>query len=117
MGAFEKLFLASPPFAPTVPRSRGSTKRTRARPLGCDMGATRAGNEMAARVAILVLLAASRGLNWILEQPKGSLFQEHPLMQAVFSVLKCFRKSIKMGDFGAKTSKPTWLYSGGVPGS
>jgi len=81
------------------------------------MGATRAGNEMAARVAILVLLAASRGLNWILEQPKGSLFQEHPLMQAVFSVLKCFRKSIKMGDFGAKTSKPTWLYSGGVPGS
>lgn len=67
---------------------------------------------MAARVAILLLIAASRGIFWILEQPKGSLFEFHPQIQAVFTLLRCYRKHIHMRDFGAGSQKPTWLYSG-----
>ena len=94
------------------PRSRGSTHRTKASPLGSRKGATEVGNIMAARVAILLLVAASRGIFWLLEQPKGSLFEFHPQIQAVFTLLRCYRKHIHMGDFGAGSQKPTWLYSG-----
>ena len=94
------------------PRSRGSTHRTKASPLGSRKGATEVGNIMAARVAILLLIAASRGIFWLLEQPKGSLFEFHPQIQAVFTLLRCYRKHIHMGDFGAGSQKPTWLYSG-----
>lgn len=74
----------------THPRSRGSTKRTRASPLGSGKGATAIGNLMAARVAILLLVATSRGLFWVLEQPKGSLFEFHPQLEAVFKLIKCW---------------------------
>ncbi|CAL1153538.1 unnamed protein product [Cladocopium goreaui] len=92
--------------------SRGSTHRTKASPLGSRKGSTEVGNIMAARVAILLLIAASRGIFWILEQPKGSLFEFHPQIQAVFTLLRCYRKHIHMRDFGAGSQKPTWLYSG-----
>ena len=49
---------------------------------------------------------------WCLEQPKGSLFQEHPLIQSFLNVVETFREHINMGDFGAMTQKPTWLYAG-----
>ena len=97
---------------PCLPRSRGSTLRTKARPLGSDTGATHAGNVMAARCAVLLCIAAARGLFWILEQPKNSLFQFHPCVQSVLQILECYRKPINMGDYGALTQKPTWLYSG-----
>ena len=70
---------------------------------------------MAARVAILLFICAARGIFWVLEQPKGSLFEYHPQIQAVFTVLRCFKKNISMLDFGAASLKPTWLYSGGGP--
>ena len=66
---------------------------------------------MAARVAILLLVAGARGLHWLLEQPKGSMFQYHPQIEVTFNLLRCWRKHIKMGSFGAATNKPTWLYS------
>ena len=50
----------------------------------------------------------------MLEQPKNSLFEMHPMIQSVFSLAKCYRKSIHMRDFGGLTAKPTWLYSGHV---
>ena len=71
---------------------------------------------MAARCAILILLAAARGLFWVLEQPKGSLFQYHPLIQHVLSLIKVSRKHIRMGDYGAPSQKPTWLYTGPMSG-
>ena len=67
---------------------------------------------MACRVAILLYLAVARSLFWVLEQPKGSLFQYHPQMQAVMRAIKVYRKSISMGAFGAASKKPTWLYTG-----
>ena len=98
----------------SYPRSRGSTKRSKADPLGARKGATEIGNIMAARVAILLFICAARGIFWVLEQPKGSLFEFHPQIQAVFTALKCFKKTISMGDFGAASLKPTWLYSGAI---
>lgn len=105
-------FMAAVP-SYTHPRSRGTTKRTRADPLGTCTGATAIGTLMAARVAILLLVATSRGLFWALEQPKGSLFEYHPQMEVVFRLVKCWRKHIRMSDYGAGSAKPTWLYSGG----
>ena len=72
---------------------------------------------MAARVAIIVLIAAARSLFWVLEQPKGSLFELHPMMQKVFALITVHRKSINMGSYGAPSLKPTWLYSGPVLGA
>ena len=72
----------------------------------------RAGNTMCARVALLILLASAKGINWVLEQPANSLMERHPAMQAVFKLVRVWRKSVRMGDFSAATAKPTWLYSG-----
>ena len=101
-------FLASVPSL----RSRHSTKRSKALPLG-DLSArlVQIGNLMVTRCAILVFIAAARALFWVLEQPQNSLLEFHPMMQKVFAVLKVFRYSMRMGDFGSPTTKPTWLYT------
>ena len=93
-------------------RSRGSTRRSKGEPLGSNLGATKDGNIMAARCAILLFLASARSLFWVLEQPKGSLFQMHPQVEACFKNIQVYRKRIEMGNYGAATKKPTWLYSG-----
>lgn len=67
---------------------------------------------MVARCCLLVFLAAARGIWWVLEQPRGSLLQYHPAFQLLSSMLKVYRKHIKMGNFGSLTEKGTWLYSG-----
>ena len=72
---------------------------------------------MVARCVLLIILCASRGINWVLEQPQGSLLERHPAMQWLFTLLQVWRKSIKMGDFQAPTQKATWLYSGECPKS
>ena len=69
---------------------------------------------MASRVVLLILLCAARGINWVLEQPQGSVLEAHPSMQYLFRVVRTFQKSVRMGDFGADSQKSTWLYSGWV---
>ena len=66
---------------------------------------------MAVRVAIVLYLAAARGIWFVFEQPHGSLFEQHPRLQELFGVLHVHRKFIRMIDFGGPTEKPTWLYS------
>lgn len=56
-------------------RTHARVRKRRVRALGSGKGATRVGSVMAARCAILVLLAA-----------KGSLFEMHPCMQLVFGM-------------------------------
>ena len=69
-------------------RSRGSTKRSPTRPLGRpDSEAVRNGNVMTARVCILLLLAATRGVWSILEQPSTSLMHLHPTFQRVMAMM------------------------------
>ena len=94
-------------------RARGSTHRSLGRPLGEEsLPACRLGNTMVARCCLLIFLAAARGIWWILEQPRGSLLQYHPAFQLLSSMLKVYRKHIKMGNYGSLTEKATWLYSG-----
>ena len=93
-------------------RARGSTHRSLGRPLGDDsLPACRIGNQMVARCCLLIMLAASRGIWWVLEQPRGSLLQYHPAFEMVSKLPKIYRKHIRMGDFGSATEKGTWLYS------
>ena len=94
-------------------RSRGSTKRSRTSPLGDESStAVVAGNLQASRVACLILLCAAKSVFWILEQPKGSLLEMHPLVQKVFSMVSAYRYHLQMGDYGGHTPKSTWLYAG-----
>lgn len=97
-------------------RSRGSTLRSKTRPEGdTTYPSVKMGNLQAARCAILILLAASKGVMWIMEQPRGSLLELHPMMQRVFRMLTVYRKSLNMMEYGGLTKKPTWLYSSGGP--
>ncbi|CAK9085109.1 unnamed protein product [Durusdinium trenchii] len=92
--------------------SRGSTKRSKALPLGDDSAPSVAlGNTMVARCALLLFLAAARGIWFVLEQPRGSLLEYHPAMQRVLKLVRVWRKHVRMGDFAAPTEKGTWLYS------
>ncbi|CAE7244498.1 unnamed protein product [Symbiodinium sp. CCMP2592] len=92
--------------------SRGSTKRSKYNARGNPSApSVQQGNLMAARTAILLYLAAARGVWFVLEQPSGSLFQEHPRIQQLLRILKLRKKLIHMLDFGGFSSKPTWLYS------
>ena len=99
--------------SPTALRSRGSTKRTLADPEG-DLSApsVRQGNLILGRTLVLLWVAASLGVWWVLEQPVGSLMQEHPAMREFMRFVRTYRKHIYMGDYGGETKKPTWLYSG-----
>ena len=65
--------------------------------------------------SILLFLASAKGIWWIMEQPRGSLLEAHPLIQYVFRRIRTWRQHIKMGDYAADTEKATWLYSSALP--
>jgi hypothetical protein len=64
-----------------------------------------------AKVLLLLWLGLAMGVPFILEQPKGSLMELHPMFQEFVKSNKVYRKYIVMQDFGAPTLKGTWLYS------
>ena len=93
-------------------RSRGSTGRSKRCPQGnANAPSVRVGNLQASRCALLLLFAAAKQVWWLLEQPKGSLLQDFPLMNQVMRQLGAVRKQFRMKGYGAPTEKPTWLYS------
>ena len=51
------------------------------------------------------------GIFWCIEQPDGSLMQEHPRFAALLERFVIYRKFLRMGSFGAQTAKGTWLYT------
>ena len=67
---------------------------------------------MVARCVLLILLAASRGIFWVLEQPRGSLLELHPAFEMLMQKVRVWRKALNMSNYGADSEKPTWLYSG-----
>ena len=77
-----------------------------------DAPSVKAGNLILGRTLILLWVAAALHTWWVLEQPKGSLMQEHPSMKEFMKAVTTFRKHINMSDYGGDTTKPTWLYSG-----
>ena len=93
-------------------RSRGSTFRSRERPLGRkDSAAVRLGNLLCARALVLLVLCACKGVWWVLEQPMTSTMEYHPLFQKVIKLLGMRRLLVSMARFGGPTDKKTWLYS------
>ena len=66
---------------------------------------------MVSRLVLLLYIAASNGVMFVVEQPKGSLLQYHPRFQQLMADMQLWRKFISMRAFGAHSSKGTWLYS------
>lgn len=94
------------------PRSSGTSRRSAAQPLGeVRFPSVRLGNVLAARTMILILVAASLQCWWLFEQPQGSMFEHHPIVQQVLQMLDVWRHRFAMRTYGAPTEKPTWLYS------
>lgn len=93
-------------------RSRGSTHRSRTNPLGRkDSPSCRLGNLLCCRALVLVILAAAKGVFYILEQPQSSCMEYHPLFQRMSAMLGVRRISIAMSDYGGPTPKRTLLYT------
>ncbi|CAL1152575.1 unnamed protein product [Cladocopium goreaui] len=92
--------------------SRGSTLRSACRPLGrSDSKKVHEGNVMTARVMVLMILAACKGCWSILEQPQSSLMSCHPTFQRMLKLLRIFKVTVKMCDYGGSTDKPLTLFS------
>lgn len=106
-----KYLLPQPRFSADV-RSRGSTQRTRSRPLGRqDSEKVRQGNTMTARVMILCLLMSARSIWWLLEQPGSSIMELHPSFQSLLALIRVHKLRINMMDYGGDSRKATVLYS------
>ena len=69
------------------------------------------GNLLTVRTLILAYICSALGVWWILEQPKGSLLENHPLMDELLRRLPIYRAVIQMRTYGHSSEKPTWLYS------
>eukprot|EP00438_Fugacium_kawagutii_P033940 Skav225797 [mRNA] locus=scaffold396:178895:179188:- [translate_table: standard] len=96
----------------------GSTYRTRTNPLGRkDSKAVQAGNLMAARALVLMLLCSAKGIFWCLEQPRASTMEYFPLFQALLKLVTVRRVTFRMSLFGGPTPKPTILYSSSLVAS
>jgi len=71
----------------------------------------RNGNVLAARAALLIVLAASKACWWVMEQPSSSVMEDLPIMQYIWGLLGCYKHKMAMADYGAPTLKKTHLYS------
>jgi hypothetical protein len=107
-------FLLGAPVCSTwVWMSRFSTGRSEASPMAWESkcSAVWGANQMVSRFVLLLRLAEALGALWVFEQPVNSLMQRHDRFQELFSALNVRRTSWYLGDFGAQSKKPTWLYS------
>lgn len=88
-------------------RSTGSTLRTRASPEGRkDSESVRNGNILATRAFIICILCATRGIHFILEQPRSSVMEYHPAFQSMARLISMYRLSMNMSDYGGPTKNP-----------
>eukprot|EP00974_Lingulodinium_polyedra_P064495 6231397-Lingulodinium_polyedra.AAC.1 len=73
---------------------------------------------MVTRTVMLVLYMCAKNCGWMVEQPSSSLMHLHPRMVMLRNLSKAHKgigyNEIKtnMGAFGARTRKPTNLFSG-----
>lgn len=105
--------LTAPVCSTFVFMSRGTTQRSRTKPLGrTDYPSVRLGNLLFCRALILVILAACKGCMWVLEQPGSSTMEWHPLFQRMMKMIEVRKMFISMCNFGGPTRKPTILYTG-----
>ena len=74
------------------------------------------GNALVERSVALATLAFHRGVQVLLEQPRNSQLQIHPMVQWLLEHLSShghdlFRQTVYLGEYGAESLKPIWLYS------
>ena len=95
-----------------VLRNSGTAKRSASRPLGDESHqSVWQGNVLCARTLVILWVLAALQVWFVLEQPQGSQMENHPCFQHMASILNLYRHRICMYDYGALSSKPTWLYS------
>ena len=95
-----------------VPVNLGTSKRTKAHPLGdTSLQYVRSANTMVSRTLQLLWMFSCFGVCWLLEQPCGSLMQHHPAFQRLLKKFKVFRIYIEMGWYSGSSKKGTWIYS------
>lgn len=113
MGVLENLSLYPPIIHCSLMfRSRGSTGRSRSRPMGdLTCKSTRLGNLLCARTLVILWLCAAQSVWFVLEQPSSSLMELHCLFQRFIRRIPLRKLTIRMADFGSATAKPTILYS------
>lgn len=68
-------------------------------------------NRMVTRVTLLLYILTLKAVFWVLEQPVNSLLERHPRFQQFMATHKIWRHCVHMLDYGAESSKPSWLYS------
>ena len=92
--------------------NRATSKRSLVRPLGRqDLPSVKEANMLVARVVALLFILGLGATWWTLEQPRNSLMTEHPCMRQFFKLHEVWKVSMNMGQFGAPTLKPSWLFS------
>lgn len=83
------LLFAAPVCSSWVWMSRGSTFRSKERPLGDErVECVQQGNLQVSRLVLVLLYASFSGCTWIVEQPVSSLMWSHPRMEWLFSMQK-----------------------------
>ena len=60
------------------------------------------GNLLASRALVLLVICATRGIWWILEQPMTSVMQYHPMFQRVVRMLGMQKLVILMANYGGQ---------------
>ena len=90
--------------------ARNQSKRSREDPMGdTSRQDVRDANELASRLAILVLLLTKRGCHWVIEQPGSSFLFLHPDMESALNCVTVFRWFLWLGNYGHTMPKPTIL--------
>ena len=100
----------------------GTHQRTSFNPFGESKIYIREGSQLAGITSALMLLAWCKGCCITLENPRNSKLEIYPTMQALvrfllereregFEGAALLRHAIYLGDFGAPSQKPIWLYS------
>ena len=90
----------------------GTSGRSTWQPLGnIYVCSVKDGNTMVARQVLLLYLCHSKGVFFMLENPRGSHLEKHPCFQALLRDIPIYRTCVELGDFGGNTAKAVWLYS------
>lgn len=92
--------------------NRATSGRSAAFPLGnSSLPSVASANRMVSNLVLALVLLTLKGVFWIVEQPAGSLLEEHPRWKELCRMVKVYRTHVWMSDYGAPSPKPSWLYS------
>lgn len=104
--------LAAPVCSSFVYMNKGTSKRSPDRPMGEESyPSVKAGNTLACRTLLIVMIAQALCCFWVLEQPKGSTMDLLPCFQELLRKVTVWKHKFNMQDYGAPSKKPTWIYS------